>query len=121
MRAELDALVARRDSGAIGSEEFLNAYNDLECVGVGAFSDLAQGRKVRILNEQGDVIASGALEEGSSTGHGSTAGCRFPFTIEEVPPAARYTVDVGRVSLGYSLEQLESRGWTVELEVRASN
>jgi hypothetical protein len=121
VKAELDALIALRDSGDIGAEEFLDAYNDLECVGVGDMSDLASGQRVRILNEQGEVIASGALEDGSSTGHGSTAGCRFPFTIDGIPPAARYTVDVGRISLDYSREQLESRGWTVELVVRGSN
>jgi hypothetical protein len=113
VKAELDALLARRDSGDLSQDEFLDAYEEIGCVGSGGFSDFAPGRSVDIRDEGGAVIASGALQVGSSIG---LTGCRLPFTIVGLPPAPAYTIAVGGATLRYTREQLESLDWNIELE-----
>jgi hypothetical protein len=113
VKAELDALIARREAGDLSPSEFLDAYEDIGCVGSGEFSDFAPGRSVDILDEGGAVIASGALQVGSSIG---LSGCRLPFTIVGLPPAPAYTIAVGGATLRYTREQLESLDWSIELE-----
>ena len=121
VKAELDALIARRESGDLSPSEFLDAYEDIGCVGSGEFSDFAPGRSVDVLDEGGVVIASGALEVGSSAGPDAASGCRLPFTIVGVPPAPVYTIAVGGATLSYTREQLESLEWNIELEFRAKS
>ena len=121
VKAELDALIARRESGDLSPSEFLDAYEDIGCVGSGEFSDFAPGRSVDVLDEGGVVIASGALEVGSSAGPDAASGCRLPFTIVGVPPAPVYTIAVGGATLSYTREQLDSLEWNIELEFRAKS
>jgi hypothetical protein len=121
VKAELDALMARRESGDLSPSEFLDAHADLGCVGSGEFSDFAPGRSVDVLDERGVVIASGALQVGSSAGLESPSGCRLPFTIVGVPPADTYIVDVGGATLSYTREQLDAHGWNIELEFGANS
>ena len=121
VKAELDALLARRDSGDLSPAEFLDAYEEIGCVGSGEFSDFAPGRSVDVLDEGGVVIASGALEVGSSAGPDAASGCRLPFTIIGVPPAPVYTIAVGGATLSYTREQFDSLEWNIELEFRAKS
>jgi hypothetical protein len=121
VKAELDALIARRDSGELDPGEFLDAYEDIGCVGQGEFSEFAPGRPVRILDERGLVIAKGALQVGSLAGPDAPSGCRLPFTIVGVPPASVYAIAVGGATLRYTREQLDARGWDIELEFGASS
>ena len=121
MKAELDALIARRESGDLSPSEFLDAYEDIGCVGSGEFSDFAPGRSIDVLDEGGAILASGALQVGSSAGLESLSGCRLPFTIVGVPPADTYIIDVGGATLSYTREQLDSRGWNIELEFGANS
>ena len=121
VKAELDALIARRESGDLSPSEFIDAYEDIGCVGSGEFSDFAPGRSVDVLDEGGVVIASGALEVGSSAGPDAASGCRLPFTIVGVPPAPVYTIAVGGATLSYTREQLDSLEWNIELEFRAKS
>ena len=81
VKAELDALIARRESGDLSPSEFLDAYEDIGCVGSGEFSDFAPGRSVDVLDEGGVVIASGALEVGSSAG--PDVGVRMPTPVHD--------------------------------------
>ena len=113
MKAELDALIARRESGEISPDEFIDSYEDIGCRGSGEFRDFAPGRSVDILDEGGAVIASGALQVGSSIG---LSGCRLPFTFVGLPPAPAYSIAVGGAMLRYTREQLESIDWNIELE-----
>jgi hypothetical protein len=57
VQAELDALVARRDSGDLSPSEFLAAYENVGCVGSGEFSDFVPGRSIDVRDEGGEVIA----------------------------------------------------------------
>ena len=121
VKAELDALIARRESGDLSPSEFIDAYEDIGCGGSGEFSDFAPGRSVDVLDEGGVVIASGALEVGSSAGPDAASGCRLPFTIVGVPTAPVYTIAVGGATLSYTREQLDSLEWNIELEFRAKS
>lgn len=121
VKAELDALIARRDAGDLSPSEFLDAYKDIGCVGSGEFSAFAPGRSVDVLDERGVVIASGALRVGSSAGADAPSGCRLPFTIVGLPPAPAYTIAVGGATLRYTREQLDSIEWNIELEFRAKS
>ncbi len=78
------------------------------------FSDIAPGAPVTVKNEEGTIIATGSVSGGSWTEN----SCRLDFSIDDVPEAKFYQVEVGRRGeLRYSAEQLEAMGRHVELSV----
>jgi hypothetical protein len=119
VQAELEALIARRESGDLSPRQLLDAYESIGCVGSGEFSDFAPGLVIDILDEQGEIIASGALQVGSLAGLDPVSGCRLPFTIVSVPTVDRYVIDVGGATLSYTREQLDARDWNIELQFGA--
>lgn len=82
--------------------------------------DLRAGKPVVVKDVAGSIIASGVLEPGVivEPALGTPHGCRFSFTIEDVPVSAYYQIEVGSVlastSLSLSYDELESMNWTVE-------
>lgn len=101
------------------------------CTGSGGYSDVAPGAPVIVRNGAGDTIATSELELGRSIGEdgkierdgqnvtqtfGAVEGCRFTFTIDDVPNSKFYAVEVShRGALTYSKKQMEERAWKVSL------
>lgn len=119
VRAELDALEARKESGELSQDEFMAAYRTIGCAGSGEFSQFSPGRTIDLLDAQGEVLASGQLQSGSIVGSESSPACRMPFTIPGVPSADAYTLDLGVATLSYTRARLEALGWDIQLEFGA--
>jgi hypothetical protein len=59
----------------------------------------------QVLDETGTVLGTGYLEEGEV----ASDGCRFRFTVDRVPVAKFYKVEVGRRgTISYSYEELNA-------------
>jgi hypothetical protein len=85
------------------------------CKGLGPESDLLGGTPVVVKDEDGAVLATGALDIGK-VADGST--CAFTFVVPSVPKNVMYRVDVGDRSLGaFSYDELAAQGWRVTLPV----
>lgn len=91
------------------------------CQGKGAYSDLAPGYTITLLNEKAEVVSTAGLQAGwPSETAGTWGGCRMEFNLPNVPDAATYTIQTGRGSLTYTREDLASNGWNIELTLGAS-
>jgi hypothetical protein len=87
-----------------------DALPDGSCYGIGGYDDISSGLQVKVSNESGTVIATGALGQGEVI----EGGCRFYFSVSDVPVAKFYRVEVGsRGELGYSYEQMKTAVWNV--------
>ncbi len=90
------------------------------CVAVGGYSDIKEGASVTVRDENGTVIATSRLAQGSTTEYGVTndVPCAFPFAVRDVPEASFYTIEVSRrEGLTYSQEELTALGWEVAFEL----
>ncbi|MFF2662868.1 hypothetical protein ACFVUH_36630 [Kitasatospora sp. NPDC058032] len=71
-----------------------------ECGGQGGYDDIGQGTPVTVFNENGKVLAKGALGAGKGKG---LDGCVFTLRVEEVPIGPQfYQVEVshrGKITL----------------------
>lgn len=84
------------------------------CSGDGGYDDIRAGLHVTVRDQTGTVLGTGALEGGTPL----TAWCTFTFTVDALPKADFYSVEVGRRGeLTYSFEELESSEWTVYLSL----
>jgi hypothetical protein len=101
---------------------FTGALGD-PCEVDGQSYDLRAGAPVVVTDVAGSTIAMGELEAGVivEPNLGVPHGCRFAFTIEDVPISAYYEIKVGSVlastSLSLSHDELEADGWFVEWSV----
>jgi hypothetical protein len=85
------------------------------CVGVGGYDDLRPGTGVTVRNQDGTIIATGALAGGVAPPT-ARSHCTFSFTVSDVPYSPFYSVEVShRGELAYSFEELEEMGWHVAL------
>ncbi|MBV8979465.1 MAG: hypothetical protein JO086_01050 [Acidimicrobiia bacterium] len=85
------------------------------CKGLGPESDLLGGTPVVLKDEDGAVLATGALDIGRVTDHST---CTFNFVVPSVPKNVMYRVDVGDRGLGaLSHDELVAQGWRVTLAV----
>jgi hypothetical protein len=83
------------------------------CKGLGAQSDLLGGTPVVLKDEDGAVLATGALDIGRVADRST---CAFSFVVQSVPKNVMYRVDVGNRSLGaFSYDELAAQSWRVTL------
>jgi hypothetical protein len=80
--------------------------------------DLRAGTPVAVKDVAGSTVATGKLEAGVIVDLSFAAenGCRFDFTIDDVPTSAYYQIEVGdpvSTSASFSYDELESMDWTV--------
>lgn len=76
----------------------------------GGYSDLADGAAVSVSDGSGNLLATGRLTGGTQ----KMSGVSWTFTLEDVPDADFYRVQVAnRGELPYSRADLEAQGWTV--------
>jgi hypothetical protein len=82
------------------------------CYGTGSYDDVSHGLQVVVRNESHKILATSKLGKG----HSGLAGfvCTFKFTIEDVPDAKFYSIEVGhRGDITYSAKELEKKKWKV--------
>jgi hypothetical protein len=85
------------------------------CQGSGGYEDIRPGADVTIRNETGATIATGALGSGE---YASGFGCDYDFSVEGVPDAAFYRIEVShRGEVEYSKSEMEQQDWTVQLSL----
>ena len=106
------------------------------CQGEGPFSNIGFGTQVLIKDSEGALLETGALDRGTVTfvtrpfRSFSVLGdrepefvpgnvrCEFSFQIPGVADADFYSIEVGREApLTLSLRELESKGWTLIIEL----
>tara|TARA_B100000073_G_C23274814_1_gene387983 strand:- start:60 stop:464 length:405 start_codon:yes stop_codon:yes gene_type:complete len=88
------------------------------CSGTGGYSDIQPGLKVIVKNERSKIIGVSELEFDIYKGEHSSVVCEFPFTVENIPKAKFYTIEVGRRgSLTYPYEDLEEQNWEVAFKL----
>jgi len=82
----------------------------LGCAGIGGYNDIGAGLQVQVSDEDGTAIGTGELDLGEITND----GCRFPFTVQNLPVAKFYKITVGhRGELDYSYAELQAADWNV--------
>lgn len=84
---------------------------DGQCFGDGGYSDLREGAQVTVSDESGATIAVGELGRGESV---ESRYCEFSITVEDVPAATFYSIEVSRRGqLRYSMAEMERMDWEV--------
>lgn len=83
------------------------------CQGADGYSDLAPGVSVILKDENGTVIGSTVLGEGT----GTSTTCTFAFSLSDVPDTAKfYVITVShRGDVSDSHDQLAANGWDFSL------
>jgi hypothetical protein len=85
------------------------------CTGSSGYDDISSGTSVTVRNETGKTLATSALGQGEFA---AGVGCDFPFTIEDVPDAAFYRIEVShRGEVEFSRAELEQKDWKVSLSL----
>ncbi|MEX2253839.1 MAG: zinc ribbon domain-containing protein [Acidimicrobiia bacterium] len=88
---------------------------DLDCIGTGGYNDIGPGTEVRVSDEGGTVLATGALGSGKDL---EGLGCIYRFSLKTVPDANFYEFEVAhRGGITYSRAKLENQEWRVDLSL----
>lgn len=109
-----------RDGGVNTIEGAVRLHDDDEswqgtCAGDGGFSNIYSDAQVVVLNEQSETLATGRLSSGLAL---NPTTCTFDFTVDEVPKADFYTIEVsGRGGPIFSYEDMEANSWQVSLSI----
>lgn len=88
------------------------------CEGQGGYDDLREGAQVTIRDENNEVLAVGALDEGKILTEG-LYDCAFFFEVPEVPlESSFYSVEVAsRGEQRYPADEFEHEDFAVTLEL----
>jgi hypothetical protein len=87
------------------------------CSTEGAYSDIKVGTDVSVRDDTDKVVGAGSLAAGT-LGFMAAAVCFFAFTVEGVPDAKFYTVEVGhRGKLTFSAADLEAKHWVADMTI----
>jgi hypothetical protein len=85
------------------------------CTGLGGYSDINAGTSVVVRDQSGKVLATGSLDAGKIV---SLETCEFAFSVQSVPDADFYQVEVSRRgNMTYSKSDLDKRNWKVSLSL----
>ena len=84
------------------------------CSGSGGYDDIDLGTDVMVRDETGKILANGEL----GIGHERNGTCVFDFTVEDVPKADFYEVEIShRGGLTYSYKEMDERDWTMAVSL----
>jgi hypothetical protein len=87
-----------------------------DCEGKGGYDDLQEGTQVRILSEDGDLVATTAFDLGEIVT--DPFGCRWNFEVEVPNDLDFYSVEAShRGGISYSRSELEDENWIVHLSI----
>lgn len=89
------------------------------CYGTGGYSDIKGGMAVTVMNEKGEILATGSVENGKRPpGQFSEVSCVLEFQLEEIPKSNFYSIEIGRRGkLNYSFEEIQKNNWELELSI----
>jgi hypothetical protein len=91
-------------------------FGTAECQGSGAFASFDEGAEVIVRNESDEIIGTGELGAGHQGF--SDRRCEFSFTIDGLPDANFYRLEVaGRDGPTYSEGDLAALDYQVDLEL----
>ncbi len=80
------------------------------CAGDLGYADISAGTQVTVRDEANELLATSSLGPGTSA---TEDRCTFTFAVT-VPPAAFYSVEVGRRGgLSYSHDEMVAKSWRV--------
>jgi hypothetical protein len=80
-----------------------------DCQGSAGYNDIGPGASVTVRNESGETIGTANLSNGDYV---SGVGCDYTFTVEDVPDAKFYRIEVShRGEVEYSFRQMEATDW----------
>jgi hypothetical protein len=95
-------------------EGYSETFEGGGCSGDGGYDDISAGTQVNIRDGSGELLASSSLDVGEDM----TIACTFPFTVEDVPKADFYSVEVGdRGDLSFSYDEMVESDWYVSLSL----
>ena len=104
-----------------GNMTLIDSGNDRSgtiCSGTGGYSDFGPGMNVVVKNEKGEIIGTSVTEPGPVPSEFAVVTCTVSFSVEELPRAKFYEIEVGRRgALTYSYEELEGMDWHLELSL----
>lgn len=84
------------------------------CEGSGGYDDISYGTAVTVRDGAGEILATGSLDSGEVVGD----WCNFTFTVEDVPGADFYEVEVShRGGLSYSSKEMDEKDWFVSVSL----
>lgn len=88
------------------------------CSGSGGYSDFAPGMNVVVKDEGGKIIGTSSTTPGPVPDEYASVTCVLEFTVEDLPDAKFYSVEIGRRGdLTYSREELDDMGWNLSLSL----
>jgi hypothetical protein len=87
--------------GAIDLKRYaLKGVEGEPCEGSGGFNDIVAGAQVTVTDAAGNVVALGRLRQGAYYDDfpdiNGVTGCRFEFTVEDVPEGSLFGIEVAR-------------------------
>jgi hypothetical protein len=86
-----------------------------DCSGSGGYDDIQPGAAVTVRNQTGETIATGNIGSGE---YFESVGCEYDFSVEGVPDAAFYRIEVShRGEVEFSRAEMESQDWKVQLSL----
>lgn len=114
------SLATKLGDGTISLDDYENPEEGDECAGMGGYDDMSPGTDVTVKDEDGTLLATGSLEQGTLTDveDGVFFICELPFTVEDVPDAKFYSIETGgRGGLNFSKAEMEEKNWRVEFSL----
>jgi len=108
-------------TGVLGLHDRLYAVRSVAtvggpCKGLGNYDGFLGGTPVVVKDQNGAVVATGALDIGKVA---PGASCEFAFAVQAVPKADLYQFEVGgRPAGAYRYDDLVARQWQVTLSLR---
>ncbi len=91
--------------------------NGEACATERGFSDIQGGQKVVIRDASDKIVAIGELSDGKYK-KDTLWTCVFSFSVPEIPESKFYTIAIGgRKPIAASLEELKTKGWTLDLSI----
>lgn len=86
-----------------------------DCTGSSGYDDIRSGASITIRNETGETLATGNLGAGEFF---DGVGCDYPFTVEDVPDADFYRIEVThRGEVEFSRAEMEQNDWEASLSL----
>lgn len=82
----------------------------------GNYEGMSAGADVLVEDGDGSLIGKGELEDGIVTdSFADFVGCRWQFTVDDLPQSDFYTFKIGQAEASFSLQELEDDDFEIQL------
>lgn len=92
-------------------------HTETTCAGEGGYDDLHEGTQIEVTDEANVTLGIGSFDQGTFA---EMIGCTWRYEVSGLPKAKFYKIALSggrRGTLTYSFEEMEKRGWSVDLQV----